>query len=327
MNNDNMKNSRNNDRSSFFKDSLPSNHNKTIENDQSFDMRYNDELQRTAFNDDPDHSLNSDEDAKLSSQSPKARYRCKLCGQPKQNHTCPYQQSLQRSIGTMSYPALNSFECSEPGKLAPSLVEMNNFFIYDEGNQLDTPEHFLSSPSKTVKTDSFAKAVHTVTPDAHLSKVDYSTEINDTKSDGYVQRLRSKKRKITIQSSFVQKGSDKYSNDYLLLSKVDMKPEQNRVISSNHSFSATYGSYTYPTLPLTYSQRRCMSDSLFNLSKTRFGLTDECSAVLQEAQRNDSWDLAVAELITQLLVVLYCPMGDKTLEGLHRYLLSFGISC
>jgi hypothetical protein len=33
------------------------------------------------------------------SGQPKMRYRCKLCGQPKQNHVCPYQQSLQRSIG------------------------------------------------------------------------------------------------------------------------------------------------------------------------------------------------------------------------------------
>jgi hypothetical protein len=38
------------------------------------------------------------------SGQPKMRYRCKLCGQPKQNHVCPYQQSLQRSIGvSVSY--------------------------------------------------------------------------------------------------------------------------------------------------------------------------------------------------------------------------------
>jgi len=42
--------------------------------------------------------------------------------------------------------------------------------------------------------------------------------------------------------------------------------------------------------------------------------------VLTEVRRNDEWDLAVAELMTQVLVVLHCSdKGDYGLEGLRRY--------
>ena len=49
-----------------------------------------------------------------SPQQPKMRYRCKLCGQPKTNHVCPYQQSLVRNIGIMVYPAVNAVTAAEP---------------------------------------------------------------------------------------------------------------------------------------------------------------------------------------------------------------------
>merc|ERR1712238_412576 len=67
-------------------------------------------------------SPDSKKDAKL-------RYRCKLCGQPKTNHVCPYQSSLVRSIGAMVHPAVNAFTAAEPGRLAPDLKEMNNLAI------------------------------------------------------------------------------------------------------------------------------------------------------------------------------------------------------
>ena len=85
-------------------------------------------------------------DETSSDETPKTRYRCKLCGQPKQNHTCPYQQALQRNIGTMSYPALNAFQCKENGKLAPALSDMNNFvdleneFDDEYGEDMMTPD-------------------------------------------------------------------------------------------------------------------------------------------------------------------------------------------
>lgn len=87
------------------------------------------------------------------------------------------------------------------------------------------------------------------------------------------------------------------------------------------------GPFKYPALPLTYGQRKKMSDSLFSLSKEVKGLTDECADVLREARETDSWDLAVSELMTQIIVVLHCPKGDNRLKGLQRYLMTLGISC
>lgn len=262
-------------------------------------------------------SFVEEEDTKRSNESTKAKYRCKLCGQPKQNHTCPYQQSLQRSIGTMSYPALNAFECNEPGKLAPTLSEMNNFFNLFDDDQLD--------PSLS-NCDSFGHTIQGLTIDRNLSKMEFSSDGNAMPED-HAQSLKSKKRKISILSSFPSSCEGDYSNDCLLRTKAEMRPEQYRTVSEDNISFSSHGSYNYPELPLTFVQRRCMSDSLYNLSRCNHGLLDEVSNVLDEAQRGPLWDVAVAELMAQVLVIQYCPIGDKTLEGLRRYLLKFGISC
>jgi hypothetical protein len=115
----------------------------------------NEGVSKTKAEDDDDNSRNgssptpSEDDRKPSSisderrwfqsrwprrRSTKMRYRCKLCGLPKQNHTCAYQQSLQRSIGIMVYPAVNAFTSGEPGLLAPNLTDMNNFVITQPGD-------------------------------------------------------------------------------------------------------------------------------------------------------------------------------------------------
>jgi len=86
-------------------------------------------------------------------------------------------------------------------------------------------------------------------------------------------------------------------------------------------------SYRYPALPLPYAQRKRLSDNLFTLSKEMPKLTDECALVLREARERDMWDCAVAELMTQVVVAVFCPEGDDRLEGLRRYLLSLGIAC
>ena len=261
------------------------------------------------------HSEHGGESGERSGESTKAKYRCKLCGQPKQNHTCPFLQSLQRSIGTMSYPALNAYESSEPGVLSTSLIEMNNFFDNYDENDLEDSNDTTHTDMNVFET----KPIHNVASESQIPQTHHE-------SSNFINDLQSKKRRIAIQPSFVLNEKDKFSKDSLLLPKIEMKPEQYRVVSANQSFSQQ-GSYSYPPIPLTYLQRQSMSDSLFNLSKTRFGLMDECSKVLEEAQRMDSWDQAVAELITQVAVVLHCTNGDHRLEGLRQYLLTYGISC
>ena len=63
---------------------------------------------------------------------------------------------------------------------------------------------------------------------------------------------------------------------------------------------------------------------MFALSKNIPALTDECASVLGEARRKDAWDLAVAQLMTQVVVITYCSAGDRRLDGLSKYLLTLG---
>lgn len=255
---------------------------------------------------------------KRSPDTPKTRYRCKLCGQPKQNHICPYQQSLQRSIGTMSYPALNSFECAEPGKLAPSLSDMNNFFH----NLDDSALEFNDSKIAESKNNLLGNAVHLVSPDK-TGDTNLKNQV-DKNDRSYIALLKTVNRKLSIQSSFVKRSKDECSSDALMRTSVELKPEQCREVSVR--ISECKSAFVYPSVPLPYLQRSSLSDSLFNLCKERFGLVEEASHVLDDAKISDEWDLAVAELIAQVLLILYCPSGDRTVEGLRKYLLTMGIA-
>jgi len=184
----------------------------------------------------------------------KSKYRCKKCGQLKQNHSCPFRSSLQRSIGVMVYPAVNSYTAAEPGEIAPALTKMNNFVSYD------------SDSTTTTATKS------------------------PTGSPG---------------SSFV--------------ASVHLGAEHYRVISEKEDYSE------YPAIPLTDSERKKWSDTLFMMTQRVDGLTKQVGDILRTAR--DDWDMAVAELLTQVVVALYCHEGDRTLEGLRFYLLRLGISC
>jgi len=53
----------------------------------------------------------------------------------------------------------------------------------------------------------------------------------------------------------------------------------------------------------------------------------DCGYVLREGRANNDWDQCVAELLTQVLIGLYCGEGDHRLDGLAKYLMSVGVSC
>jgi len=273
-----------------------------------------------------------------SGDPPKMKYRCKLCGQPKQNHTCPYQQSLQRSIGTMSYSAVNAFAANEPGQVAPPLSEMNNFIGGQDMDQQTlqmTPSRPRSAASgrDSISTNSHA---NTVTPDHGSTKLHRDSSMSSDSQSPIMSNIKveavtshsddRQKRRTAVYSTLQKSRSRDTSNDALFVDKMEIQTEQFRVVTPSANTSEV-SRYKYPTLPLTYGQRKKMSDSLFNLSKEVQGLTDECADVLRDARETDSWDLAVAELITQIIVVIHCPRGDNTLQGLQRYLLTLGISC
>ena len=326
-----------------------------------------DEDHMTSSSPTPDDStsgiLGDDNQKSDSPDQPKMRYRCKLCGLPKQNHTCPYQQSLQRSIGTMVYPAVNAFTSNEPGMLAPALTDMNNFINSGSESQ-SSPDTSPDRPSPGRRgaqraTTPGATGAHNVTPETLRSSTQNSPgSVSLSTGSGTPQRTpfrtpRSAKRKSratpnanlsggVAMSQRVGSGSspgrsgglrkrqhsqmsDDQSTDLLFVDAVDLRPEQFRIITPTKHTRAD--AYTYPALPLPYAQRKRLSDNLFALSKEIPQLTDECAVVLREAREKDMWDLAVAELMTQVVIVIHCHDGDTRFEGLRQYLLTLGIAC
>lgn len=281
---------------------------------------------------------------------PKMRYRCKLCGLPKQNHTCPYQQSLQRSIGTMVYPAVNAFTSNEPGMLAPTLTEMNNF-ISSGSESVSSPDNSPNRPSPGRRgsrhsTPSRSKPSN-VTPDSKANSPGSraGSSFGTPKRNATPQSSKRKARSgSTSHATPERAGTSKEvtgsaarkrphaqiseagdpANDLLFVDAVELRPEQFRMITPSKNRS---GAYTYPSLPLPYAQRKRLSDNLFALSKEVPQLTDECAVVLREAREKDMWDLAVAELMTQVVIVIHCHEADTRMEGLRQYLLTLGIAC
>ena len=107
---------------------------------------------------------------------------------------------------------------------------------------------------------------------------------------------------------------------------MELKPEQFRMITPS-KVTSSKGAYDYAPLPLPYAQRKRLSDNLFSLSQKIPQLTKEVSSVLREAREKDMWDLAVAELMTQVVVVSHCHESDSRFDGLRQYLLTLGIAC
>lgn len=274
---------------------------------------------KTATSEDDQYCLSVADDAdgastEKSSTGPQAkmRYRCKLCGQPKQNHTCPFQQALARSIGTMVYPAVNAFTADEPGTIAASLSEMNNFVDVQKDGSEASPMRPSPDRLRSMSTGPIPPSAQ-VTPETLRSS---SRQVRSSSS-----RHGNRKR---MYSQF--KGAASDQGDLLFVEAMELKPEQFRMVSQSKSRKVTEG-YVYPNLPLPYAQRKRLSDNLFSLSNDVPKLTDECAQVLREAREKDMWDLAVAELMTQVIVIIHCSERDYRFEGLRQYLLTLGIAC
>jgi hypothetical protein len=271
------------------------------------------------------------------SPQPKMRYRCKLCGQPKQNHTCPYQQSLARSIGIMVFPAVNAFTASEPGTIAPALSDMNNFTDTqkEDGSNESSPSRPTPDrpPHRRINTSGTVASTTQVTPESMRSSPRLlHSPVSFAGNPGPTPSRRSGiSRPYGVHSSgrkrsFAQAIDGDGQSDLLFLDSMELKPEQFRLVSQPSSTKSA-DAFNYPSLPLPYAQRKRLSDNLFSLSNEVPKLTDECAQVLREAREKDMWDLAVAELMTQVIVIIHCPEGDNRFEGLRQYLLTLGIAC
>lgn len=85
-------------------------------------------------------------------------------------------------------------------------------------------------------------------------------------------------------------------------------------------------SFQYPHVPLTFLGRKRLTDTLFYLSQSIPSVTTDVASLLRMARANEEWDLAVAEVLTQVVVCIHCAEGDFRLNGLKNYLLKIGIA-
>jgi hypothetical protein len=84
----------------------------------------------------------------------------------------------------------------------------------------------------------------------------------------------------------------------------------------------------YEHISVSPNERSMLSRKLFMEAINVPYLTEECSLVLQQAQQVNMWDHAVAEIFAQVLTITHCPLGDDSLQGLRKYMLTVhGIAC
>ena len=289
---------------------------------ESKSLKHNQDKRQVARSSD-DASTSSKRLGASSPPASKMRYRCKLCGQPKQNHICPYQQSLARSIGVMVYPAVNAFTAAEPGSIAPALSEMNNFTdLSDKGSVTNdsSPGRSgipLTSPKQVTPESARAspRQLHLTSPPTTPGRTPSRSNADAVRRGG---PSRGQKRPYEGRVPDDQ-------GDLLFVDAMELKPQQ--FLSVSETPESSSNAFSYLPLPLPYAQRKRLSDNLFSLSNEVPKLTDECAQVLREAREKDKWDLAVAELITQVITVLHCRDGDHRFDGLRQYLLTLGIAC
>lgn len=261
---------------------------------------------------DDDDSMNKNEGF-LVDHPGETDFQCKLCGDTNRQHDCPFQSSHHRNIGVMVYPAVNAFTATEPGIITPALSEINNFVDNDPPTE--------STPAKTLEELNFGTEsyVPMVTPDSIQRSVNYA-------GGAWISNHQSP-QKVSPSG----KSPNCQSTDLLFLDTQELQPEQYRAVVQNKihkkrksSSSLARIRYLYPALPLPYGQRKRISNVMFAMSKSIPGLTDECASVLGEARREDAWDFAVAQLMTQVIVVTHCSVEDRRLDGLSKYLLTLG---
>jgi hypothetical protein len=272
--------------------------------------------------------------------------RCKLCGQLKQNHDCPFQQSLQRSIAVMVFPAVNAFTASEPGILTKPLSEMNNFVSYDHDsdyNKGGSPQHYEGTRQQPIKishvtpettktrvlqhhSDESSLSTHSADPSPARKQMD---QHHHPSLDHHHSSMRKRSHAhLSHPGESILPPKQQPSAAPFFVPALALRPEHYRAVTPRpKGEEPSPNDYQYPHVPLTFRERKRLSDTLFFLSKDIPNATPDVAALLRVAREKEEWDLAVADVLTQMVVALYCGEGDFRLDGLQQYLLGIGISC
>ena len=148
-------------------------------------------------------------------------------------------------------------------------------------------------------------------------------------------RVSASQQKSSSQSIFREKSSDTVT--VTPSSSTSTSPRRSRhkakydeLLPSRYYENDNRLSWEFeenPPIEEAGDEQKRLSDNLFSLSREVPQLTDEVAAVLREAQEKDLWDLAVAELMPQVVAVVHCQDGDSRFDGLPWYMLTLVISC
>lgn len=206
----------------------------------------------------------------------------------------------------MVYPAVNAYTATEPGHLTKSLKEMNNFVSYESS------EDYKPFPSSAYVTPETNKARDIHSSPSSLTTVDSVEGImmeEQDRSTPFSNRTKTKRRD---KKPFVK--------------TLTLRQEHFRAVTPMANEENGF-EYQYPHVPLTFRERKRLSDTLFFLSKEIPDMTVPVASLLRTARDRNEWDLCVAELLTQIVVGLYCREGDHRLDGLQDYLLRLGVAC
>jgi hypothetical protein len=237
----------------------------------------------------------------------------------------------------MIRPVVNAFTANEPGILTKDLSEMNNFVSYESDNKGSPTPGYPHSDS--AGQPSHLQITH-VTPETktrvmHSPQSSLSTQspnmspANKAVSDGASGTTR-KRSHINLSRGGTDRvvHMSKGGSGAPFASSLTLRPEHYRAVTPKPQGEPQPSSaYQYPHMPLTFTERKRLSDTLFFLSKEIPALTRDAAELLRAAREKGEWDLALAEVLTQVVIGLYCGEGDHRLDGLQHYLLGIGISC
>jgi hypothetical protein len=253
---------------------------------------------------------NSDKMDKEPESSRPTKYKCTYCGTLKKKHVCTNRPTILRNIGVNVYPAVNSYTADEPGSLTFALSEMNNFIPLSNSDVC----HFISEEVGRKKAALPAQAKSLPPKFPMLMTTPYlrtSLLPNPPKRH---------------QKSYRDKEAESRRNPLNLIFQPSMEITHDQYLKVKTL--PTDRDYIYPAVPLTFRQRKSISDALLSMTKSVPQLTHACAIVLKDARKKNQWDQAVAELMSQVLCILKCSLSkDFSLEGLRLYLLELGISC
>jgi len=314
----------------------------------------------------PSSSLGSSTTTTQVDHTQKMKYRCKLCGQPKQNHVCPYRKSLLRTIGIMVCPAVNAYTSAEPGVLTQALSEMNNFVPYGRGSVIgsfceeitdldadgssrDHSSTFRLTPGGSKQQKARDRRHHHSPAASSLSTSPHSSghrslgentfaaaATSNSTHAGHRKQVQGHHRPQQ-QANNLWHRKPRLDHSPLFMT-LGLRPEHYRAVTPRTPHRNSSGlkteerddkeedSFQYPHVPLTFLGRKRLTDTLFYLSQSIPSVTTDVASLLRMARANEEWDLAVAEVLTQVVVCIHCAEGDFRLNGLKNYLLKIGIA-